>query len=118
VPRLGTITNFTIKPTAMWAFLCPAFGQHIHQSPCRDLGGPVIPRLGTISKFHDQAYSNVGFFVSGVWPAIHQSPCRDLGGPIIPRLGTITHFTIKPTAMWAFLCPAFGQQYINPHAVT
>jgi len=24
----------------------------------------------------------------------------------------------KPTAMWAFLCLAFGEQYINPHAVT
>ncbi|MFT7418566.1 MAG: hypothetical protein ACI9PX_000558 [Reinekea sp.] len=54
----------------MWAFLCPAFGQHIHQSPCRDLGGPVIPRLGTISKFHDQAYSDVGFFVSALWRVI------------------------------------------------
>jgi len=60
----------------------------------------------------------VGFFVSGVWRAIHQSPCRDLGGPVIPRLGTISNFMKKPTAMWAFLCLAFGEQYINPHAVT
>jgi hypothetical protein len=70
IPRLGTISKFHDQAYSDVGFFVSGVWPAIHQSPCRDLGGPVIPRLGTISKFHDQAYSDVGFFVSALWRVI------------------------------------------------